>query len=150
MICITGVPGTGKSTVSDILRNRGYSVADGNRISEDAGCTEDGVVDIDCLIQRASFDSLDAVESHFSHLLNCRSVVILEAGEDILRQRLGERGYEQEKILENVEAGLSGMIYSEALDRTPASRIFRIDTTITDPEEVADFISKLFEEERKR
>lgn len=150
MICITGVPGTGKSTVSKMLSRRGYTVGHAGAVSEDAGCTVAGVVDIDCLLQRGSFASFDIIESHFSHLLQCSSVVILETEETVLRERLSERNYPQGKVQENIEAQLSGLIYSEALDRIPASRIHTLDTTGTDPELVVDFISSLVDEERKR
>lgn len=150
MICITGVPGTGKSSTGIKLRGMGYRICDGNDEASKLGCSSGGEVDIDCLATKMETKECDAIESHYAHLLRCSQIVILEASEDILRQRLNSRGYTKEKIQDNVEAQLSGQIYFEALDRLPSGRIITLSTSLMSPEKTAEEISRIIEEDRKR
>lgn len=149
MICISGIPGTGKTTVAALLRERGLNVCDANLISQESGCTEGDVVDIDCMLQRASFRDCDIIEGHFSHLLECSLTVILESDADVIRERLRGRGYAEGKIEENVDAQLSGSIYAEALDITPSTRIHVLNTSDLDPAETAEYVFSLAVFERK-
>lgn len=135
-VCITGIPGTGKSTACDILTLQGYKCMHLDSLSEELGCIDRGVVDVDCLNGKYS-GSCDFAESHYSHMLNCRKVVILECSPDTLRNRIQDRGYSEAKIAENLESQDSDIIYQEALDRHPAGRIFRIAIDALSPEEVA-------------
>lgn len=141
-LCLTGIPGTGKSTVCDILEKRGYSCSHLNEVSEKLGCRENGEVDIECLQERIS-GNLDIAEAHYSHLLDCRIAVILECDPVTVRKRLQERKYPESKIAENLDVQESGIIYYEALEKLPSGRIFRIDCTGADPHEVAGKIEAI-------
>ncbi|WP_162509171.1 adenylate kinase [Thermogymnomonas acidicola] len=82
------------------------------------------------------------VESHYSHLLPCSAVFILEVSEDTLRRRMEERGGYSEggKIEENLETQRADIYFQEALERLPATRIFRINAEGKDPDAVAGTI----------
>lgn len=149
MICISGVPGTGKSTVGALLSEMGLMVCDAASVAEEAGCISGEEVDIQCLQQRGNFTGCDVLQSHFSHLVLCDKVVILETDPDMLSRRLEERGYSDQKVRENIDAQLSGTIYYESLDRLPAGRISRIDTTSDPPQSTARKIALLVESDEK-
>ncbi len=137
-VCISGVPGTGKTTICDILSDRGYSCKHLDVVAASAGCLHGDEVDI----ERLNSQRIEAfaVEGHYAHLLDCRLVIILECGEIDLRKRLLSRGYPKSKIDENVDVQLSGILYFEALDRLPAGRILRIDTCSMGADEVVERI----------
>ncbi|ADC65777.1 Adenylate kinase [Ferroglobus placidus DSM 10642] len=144
MIAITGTPGTGKSTVAEILRKRGYVVLSVNEIAEKFGCIEeeeDGVkiVDLECL-EKVEVDA-DFVEGHLSHHLNAKTVIVLRCRPDVLYERLVKKGWSEEKIRENVEAELIDYILVEALEKH--DDVHEIDTTNLTPEEVADKIEEI-------
>lgn len=126
MICISGVPGTGKTTICTLLNRDGIKCESADKVARDLDCLNDDGVDVDILRDR--FPSFEVVEGHYSHLLDCNAVIILFTDEEILRERLSKRNYDQEKIQQNVEAQISGTIYYESLDRVPSNRIFQLDT----------------------
>lgn len=66
-------------------------------------------------------------ESHYSHFLDCRKIVILECEISVIEERLKKRGYPPVKIQENIEVQMSDLIYLEALEKMPSTRIARID-----------------------
>lgn len=150
MICITGVPATGKTTISGILSKKGLVVCDANEKAINCGCLEDGEVDIDCLERNADFSGCDAIGSHYSHLLRCDQVFILQCDEHMLRERMRKRGYAEQKITENIDAQISGVLYFEALQRIPSTRIFKIDTTEMDPDSAAEYVMATLTKARKR
>jgi len=144
LIAITGTPGTGKSTVAEVLRKRGYVVLSVNEIAEEFGCVEeeeDGVkiIDLGCL-GKIEVDA-DFVEGHLSHHLNAQAVIVLRCRPDVLYKRLVEKGWGEEKIRENVEAELIDYILVEALEKH--ENVHEIDTTNLTPEEVADKIEEI-------
>ncbi len=143
MICITGVPGTGKSTISAELAGMGFEVCDAAAVAEKAGCISDREVDIKCLLQNGDFSRCDVVQSHFSHHLQCAQVVILETDPETLEKRLKDRGYSELKVRENIDAQLSGTIYYESLERLPAGRIRIMDTSSGQPASIAEEIASL-------
>ncbi|MCY0851649.1 MAG: adenylate kinase family protein [Thermoplasma acidophilum] len=128
LICISGIPGTGKSTICGLLKDLGYNCVEGNVLASKYGCISGDEVDIDCLSDRIRSDGFTGiVAAHYAHLLPCNIVIILEADESALRQRMVDRGYSSGKIEENLDAQRSDTIYAESLELLPANRIFRID-----------------------
>ncbi|WP_337860732.1 adenylate kinase family protein [Ferroplasma sp.] len=124
MICITGIPGTGKTTICKMLNENGIKCHGLNKFAMECGAISDDIVDIDMLMEKRI--NFEVVESHYSHLLDCQYVIILEDDESQLRNRMHARGYPEEKIEENIDAQLSGLIYFEAADRLPANHIYTI------------------------
>ena len=146
MISITGVPGSGKTYLSSMLRERGFQVSDLNEIARVHGCVVDDTVDIQCMKSVISSPNPQIAEAHYSHLLPCNAIIILVASEDVLRERLEKRGYSGVKIEENIDAILSDSIFYESLDRLPRNRIMIVNTTnglsAEDMEKISEFIKR--------
>ncbi len=127
MWCLSGIPGSGKSTICRWLNNSGIQCLNALEIPGAERCVESGEVDTECLKFILSRETLpDVIESHFSHVLGCGSVIILERSEDGIARELESRGYNERKIGENLDALRSDVIYSESLEMLPAGRIHRI------------------------
>lgn len=124
MICITGIPCTGKTTIARMLNYRGIKCTGLNSIALEYGALNGDTVDID-ILKKVQINS-EIVESHYSHLLDCEYVIILEDDEEQLIKRMAARGYPESKINENIDAQRAGIIYWEAIDRLPANHIFVI------------------------
>jgi len=144
MVGITGVPGTGKSSVARELEDRGHRVV---RLVDEIGsyvCEEDidrmtAVVDEERFAEE--FPPVEGfVEGLLAHFLPCDRVVVLRCRPDVLRERLEKRGYPKAKIDENVEAEALDVILIETVERHPPEHILEIDTTMLSPADAADRI----------
>lgn len=144
MLAITGTPGVGKTTVAEILKKKGYKVASVNDLARKYDCIEEVegefVVDMEKLREKFS-ENLDFIEGHLSHFLSDKCVV-LRCNPLILKKRMKSKGWDEEKILENLESELIDQILVEALE--VCSEVHEIDTTDKTPEEVADLIEKIY------
>ncbi len=145
IICITGTPGTGKSSVAQELDS--FEVLDltefikENNIGEK---TEEIEVEIDEVVDAVEKDLADGtvVEGHLSHHLDCDLCIVLRCRPDILEERLSERDYSKQKIAENVEAETLDIVLSEAVENQ--ENILEVDTTGRTAEEVAkEIIDKI-------
>lgn len=137
-IGITGVPGTGKTTVSNLLSRK---------------------LNVPVIHQSDYFSgivSLKAVRTKFWWLLKRNKDIILEGHllcdiklpldllfilrtrPDVLMERLEERGYSKEKIDENVLAEALDYCIQNAEDKY--QKIVQIDTTETSPEQAVERI----------
>jgi adenylate kinase len=144
MIGLTGVPGTGKTTVADILEERGVYVV---RINDTItpyilGRDPDrDTIIIDEELWAAEFKPVDGVvEGHLAHLLPCDRVVILRCDPDVLVDRLIGRGYSPEKAEENALAEALDSTLIETLENHDSEVIYEFETTDTTSETVADFV----------
>ncbi len=155
LIALTGTPGTGKSSVAELLRRKGYRVASVVELAKKYDCVideEDGefVIDIEKLAARIEdFDGV--VEGHLSNLLKPDLAIVLRCNPAVLKERLRERKWSEEKLMENVEAELLDVILVEALEQ--AGEVYEIDTTEMSVDEVADAVDSIIkgdEEVRKR
>jgi len=143
IICITGTPGTGKTSVSENLDD--FEVLDLTNFikDEDLGSNnseiEVGIEElVDALNNEVSDKSDLVVDGHLSHHLECDYCVVLRCQPPVLEERLSERGYRKQKIHENVEAEKLDLILSEAVAQQ--SNIIEIDTTSREAEDVASEI----------
>lgn len=148
MICLTGTPGSGKTTVAGILRNRGYKIANVLDLKEVWDCISGEEVDIDCVrdvIERCPSPP-DILEGHYSHLLQCSYVIIIERDEASIERELEKRGYARMKIQENLDAQRSDLFYTESLDYLPRGRIFRVRSTEGDIQKTVSHVMGILDE----
>jgi adenylate kinase len=147
MICITGPPKSGKTTICAELNANGIECISADKLSETLGCLQNGTVDIDCMNDKMrSFPRV--IEGHYSHLLGCDYVIILNNDLKTLEDRMTLAGYSTEKIEENIEATEIEIFRSEALDLLPASRIASCDLTGKNIQEsVSAVMNKIIEGE---
>jgi len=136
-IALTGTPGTGKTTIGKILRERyGVEVVDLNEVirvhqyyagwDENRDCL---IVDLEAL--RAHPFSEDVVlEGHLSHNLLVDRVVVLRTNPVALRRRLHKKAFAEKKINENVEAEILDVILAEAV-KWHGNNVYEVDSTGT-------------------
>jgi len=149
---LSGTPGTGKSSVSILLQNEGYNVVSLNELAVDkkfiVGIDNERnskIVDIDGLDDYIKnnliIKDIIFIEGHSAHLLKTvDKVIILRCHPSKLKKRLEEKGWNQVKIKENVEAETIDVILCEAVEIHSAENIFEIDTTNKQVENVASAV----------
>ncbi|MDY6774191.1 MAG: AAA family ATPase, partial [Candidatus Nanohaloarchaea archaeon] len=117
---------------------------------------ETEAVDVDSLVSTLEEEIDDEVvlDGHLSHHFPADLTVVLRCGPDELEERLEEKGWNEGKIQENVEAEVLDLILQEAarerervaeIDTRVMEReeVVEIDTTGKEPEEVAETVSGL-------
>jgi adenylate kinase len=148
---LSGTPGCGKTTCSNIIRDRGYDVRDLNEIAD----ASQSIVDYDEMRDSKEIDvekmndyvlnelsDKDVIlDGHLSHLLSVDKVIILRCDPLTLKKRLEEKGWSDSKIRENVEAEILDVIKVEAHEE--GHEIFEIDTSEKSPSKVADEIENI-------
>ncbi len=110
-VALTGTPGTGKTTVADLLETD-FEVVHLNDVIRAEGLTESIDEERDSLV--ADLDSVREwlddyedehgdllVESHLAHLFEADRVVVLRCAPDELERRLLDRGESEAKTQEN-------------------------------------------------
>lgn len=142
MVGIAGTPGTGKTSVGDVLARRGHWVV---RVAETIEpfviAEEEGVREVDQEAWAAVFVPVDGfVEGGLAHFLACDRLVILRCRPDVLRERLERRDYPPAKVDENVEAEALDVVLCEAVELHPPDRLLEIETTARSAEETADLV----------
>lgn len=151
MYGISGTPGTGKSAIAAELAKRGYHVVHAGETTRDYVIEADderdtAIIDEDAWI--ASFKVFDGfIEGHLAHLLPCDLVIILRCRPDVLEKRLAERGYNEEKIRENIEAEALDVILIETLEIHQPDTIIEIETTRDDISSCVEHIEQFIRRE---
>jgi adenylate kinase len=153
-IAVTGTPGTGKTTVArrlaDELDAEYFDVTGTVRDGATAGYDDERgvpVADIDALREAAPEDAV--LDGHISHRLEPDAVVVvLRCRPDVLRSRLEERGWSDEKIRENVESEALDIVLAEAVEVD--APVFEFDTTEPTPEETAKRVVRALEDGEER
>lgn len=148
LIGLTGTPGTGKTSVCNLLKERyGYRVIhlndlirEENLYSEVDEARDTLVVDMDevsarvCqLVDVNDDDEVTILDSHMSHYI-ADIVIILRTSPDKLRKRLSHRDYSDAKISENVEAEALDVILVESVEW--CDKVFEINTSDVRVDEV--------------
>jgi adenylate kinase len=151
IIAITGTPGTGKTTVSELLaeeiKHRCLHLND--LVTEDLSLGYDEqrncrVVDLRRLREKLRKARNSVLEGHYSHLLGLADlIIVLRTEPRVLKRRLREKGFDEDKIRENAECEALDSCLIESLERSP--RVYEVDTTHRSPEEVVRIIKQILE-----
>jgi adenylate kinase len=152
---VTGTPGTGKTTATDLME-AALDVVHLNDVIRREGLTTGRDEDRDSLV--ADVDAVAAwldgrddvvVESHLAHNFEMDRVAVLRCRPDELRQRLVERGESAATIAENAESEALDLLLSEAVERHGSERVHEIDTTDRTPSAVAAELDAVVAGERE-
>ncbi len=160
IIALTGTPGTGKTNIAKILKKKGFAVIDLNleirkrrlyfvydrkRKTYVADMKKIGNFLRKKLRSEKYESKVVIIDSHLSHLLPTsliNAVVVLRCSPEVLEKRLKERGWSAEKIRENVESEIIGLIEYEARERH--KKVFAIDATKLKAGQIVNKIINLF------
>ena len=112
IIALTGTPGTGKTSVAEVLKSKGFIIIDLNKIA----CEKDfligkdekrnsNIVDIKkfekYINDTYNIKETVIVEGHLSHLLkSAEKIILLRSHPETLKKNLSKKGWNQEKIKE--------------------------------------------------
>ncbi len=155
IVALSGTPGTGKTSVSVLLQKKGYEIVSLNEIAVKKGFIEgidkkrnSKILDIERLNEYISkkyaTEDLVFIEGHAAHFLDsAEKVVLLRCHPTTLMIRLGKKGWNQEKIKENVEAEALDVILCETVEYFSENSIFEIDTSNKTIESVAESIVEI-------
>ncbi len=152
IIVLTGVPGTGKTSVAAGLGRLGFRVVDLNGLARSCGLvlshddTDDSdVIDVKALGKAASaIAPLLGQDVVFEGHLGCEFrlagavAIVLRADPAQIRQRLSKRGYSKSKISKNA---MSEMLdYCTVRAKAHYRKVVELDTTSSSPDEIAQEI----------
>ncbi|UCG70876.1 MAG: adenylate kinase family protein [Thermoplasmata archaeon] len=151
LVALSGTPGVGKTTVTQILRERGHRVLAINQVAEENNLVvgydeerETKIIDVDALddfiVKEFENDNI-IIEGHLSHLLSVDLTIILRCDPFVLKERLKGKGWSEKKVKENIGAEILDVIKVEALENM--ERVFEVDTTLLPPQKVADSIEEI-------
>ncbi len=147
-VSITGVPGTGKTTISefvgkalgmkvihltDLARKEGYL----GRYDSQRACRD---VDLDKLKKRVQKEDNVVFESHFAEQVPADVVVVLRLDPYEIVERLQNRRYSKKKAFENALAEALDYYATEAVPA--AEKVVQVDTTGLTPYEIVDKVIK--------
>jgi adenylate kinase len=166
ILAISGVPGTGKTSVAEILvknLNKNvkkaadkYRLVKLNDLVKKAGAqvgydakrhsTIVGITKLKAALKKLTDKHKNIVmEGHFAHLLPADLVVILRCEPRELEKRLKGKYDWPTKVTENAEAELMGIITDEALPMHKVGAIFEVDTTERTAEQTAEIVQRIVE-----
>ena len=161
LVALTGTPGTGKTSVSYVLQNEGFSIVDLNKVAVEESFIvgvdkerDSKIIDLDRLNDyvKSRYKSKDVVflVGHVSHLLkDVDKAIVLRCHPDELRRRLSEKKWVEKKIKENLEAEVLDIILCESLEVHSKRNVFEIDTTGLSTDAVASCIIEIVGEDFK-
>jgi len=159
---VTGTPGTGKTTVSTILSERlgarhielsRFSIENGYVIEDDVE-RDTKVVDMGAL-GSAVKDIIDKsvspviIDGHYAHELIEEPVIsflfVLRKRPWDLKSVLEARQYSSDKVWENLESEIMGVITGDALELIPSSKVIEVDISDQSPQETVNQIHRMIE-----
>lgn len=141
---ICGTPGTGKKTVAPLVADlMGLQAVPLNFFAK-------GKEEVDTArLRRTMLKEAPPNALLFGHLLphvlrrsEASYVAVLRCEPSVLRERLEQRGYHAEKVVDNVEAELIGVVLDECVATFGAAIVHEYDTTSASPKQVARAVSR--------
>jgi adenylate kinase len=159
-VAVTGTPGTGKTTATDLVDadlpvvHLNDAIEAERLFSEVDEARDSLVADLDAIREWLGDREDLLVESHLAHHLDANRVVVLRCRPDVLEGRLRDRGEPETKASENAESAEPSraltrkarenaesealdVILSEAVERHGRDAVYEIDTTDREPAAVA-------------
>ncbi len=147
---ITGTPGTGKKTVAPRVASRlSYSTLDLNQVAKVGSSYRSGEpFEVDTVALRKRIKALQTSKRViYGHLLpevfrvkELGFVAVMRCEPSVLKKRLIARGYDEEKLVANLEAELIGVLLDACLRSFGQSVVHEYDSTKTTPNELANAI----------
>ncbi len=141
---ITGTPGTGKTSVAKKLDRDIIDLKEFAKVKGLGEQKKDFEVDVESL--KKELPENYWIEGHLAHELPLDYCIVLRTSPSILRERLEKRDYNDGKISENIEAEAMDLILSQASHL----KVYEIDTTNKEAEDVAEEIERAFGEKKER
>jgi len=154
-VAVTGTPGTGKTTATELVETDLELVHLNAVIDEDDLYTElddergSKVADLEAIRERFAGREDLLVESHLSHHLEADRVVVLRAHPEVIEERLEQRGEPPASVEENAESEALDVILAEAVEAHGRESVYEVDTTDRDPAAVATAIEAVLAGERE-
>ena len=147
LFSLSGTPGTGKTSISkDLAKLLDYKLINLNDIiikkklySGYDKKLKSYVVDMK-KVNKLKFDEDVLIDSHLSHFMKADKIIVLRCKPEELEKRLKKRKYFKEKIRQNIESELIGLISWEA--RKYNKLVFDIDTTCKTKKQVLNTIKR--------
>lgn len=145
-VLLTGTPGTGKTTIAKQLEDD-FEVINLTELvkKEEIGQkTDKGEIEVDIKQLKEEINSVTKensnymIEGHLAHYLEGEYCIVLRCNPETLEERLSKRNYSDQKVNDNVESEMMGLILSEAIQRQ--EKIYEIDTTNQSVEETVSEI----------
>ena len=155
IVALSGTPGTGKTSVSNLLHKEGYEIVSLNEIAIKKGFIEridkkrnSKILDIERLNEYISnkyaTEDLVFIEGHATHFLDsAEKVILLRCHPKKLKKRLEKKGWSPKKVKENIEAEALDVILCEAVGYFSETSIFEIDTSNKTIESVGESIVEI-------
>lgn len=154
-VAVTGTPGTGKTTATELVESD-LDIVHLNDVIREEGLNEGADEERDSLL--ADFDAIREwlaerdddllLDSHLAHHFDADKVVVLRCHPEQLRKRLLERGESESKARENAESEALDVILSEAVAEYGVDFVYEIDTTDRTTDNVAGDIEAVIRGER--
>ncbi|MFQ3308200.1 MAG: adenylate kinase [Candidatus Nanohaloarchaea archaeon] len=154
IVTITGTPGTGKTSVLKSLDTNFRKVHLTEYIQEnEIGENTDDVTEVDTYLlkEKISEDINDGeedviIEGHLAHHIDSDLCIVLRCNPEKLEERLSQRDYSQNKVMENVESEALDVILSETVHTQ--KNVLEIDTTHKELDEVVEEVKEGIEKEK--
>ena len=157
-LALTGTPGTGKSTIANILASRGLKVIELGDLAKEKkllerfdrrrGTHEVDVRKLDLAVDQTDTTGTTILVGHLSHLISSDMIIVLRCRPSVLAERLRSRGYQEKKAAENAEAEALDVILVESVET--GREVYEIDTTAISAEAAADAVVMILAGEKEK
>jgi adenylate kinase len=154
-VAVTGTPGTGKTTATELL-DTDLDVIHLNEVIRKEGLTtghdddrESVIADLDAVADWLAGREDVLFESHLAHQFSADRVVVCRCHPEQLEGRLASRGESEASVAENAESEALDIILSEAVQEHGTESVYEIETTDRTPEAVTAEIAAVIEGTRE-
>lgn len=161
VIGISGTPGTGKTTIATKLKevlsavciNLTEIAIENDFILEEDDERDTKIVNteklipfIEKIIETHSGNII--IEGHYADLIPdplLSLLIILRTEPPVLEQRLINKHFSPQKVLENIQSEILGSCTSSALETHDRTKIYEVDSSIESPERILERIQTIIE-----